>query len=155
MNRPTCEICPFWDEKGNFQLCRRYAKNWAPTTPDDWCGEHPDFPEYVASLKRPRAPDAVVVEGPLIHTLTGEIPKGSTCRGCGMVVRPDGPNGESVRDRGLCLTCATKLKKLVDEQMPDVVACPKCKRLYNHETGGVAIWSIGTHGICARCRGVE
>ncbi len=67
MDRPTCETCPFWED-GN---CRRYPPhiyekgcledkegNFLPvyfypeTEGDEWCGEHPDFPEYLQSLKR-------------------------------------------------------------------------------------------------------
>lgn len=70
MKRPTCETCAYWhiyeDQKilGN---CKRnapkpvewpegldgggYGTCWPETTDDDWCGEHPDFPDYLASLK--------------------------------------------------------------------------------------------------------
>jgi hypothetical protein len=27
---------------------------WLQTLNGDWCGEHPDFPAYIASLKKPR-----------------------------------------------------------------------------------------------------
>jgi hypothetical protein len=41
-------------EKQADDLMRRgYADQgeWLQTTGDDWCGEHPDFPAYLASLK--------------------------------------------------------------------------------------------------------
>ncbi len=58
MNRPTCETCPFWakphsDEASSaIGQCRRSAPrpaecfDWAKTYSTDWCGEHPDFPEW-------------------------------------------------------------------------------------------------------------
>jgi len=65
MERPTCETCPYWrdlrnpknelDESGE---CRRYPPTpnkqvslWPLTYDLHWCGEHPDFPAYIASLK--------------------------------------------------------------------------------------------------------
>lgn len=73
MDRPTCRTCPFWDcdqrgeptDETDARQCRRLPpqinQEWAdthggnvawPTTfTYDWCGEHPDFPAYLASLR--------------------------------------------------------------------------------------------------------
>lgn len=37
--RPTCETCSFDDAE------------WPERFSDDFCGEHPDFPAYLESLK--------------------------------------------------------------------------------------------------------
>jgi hypothetical protein len=66
MTRPTCETCLYW-ELGNFSgdyagagACRRHAPRdpapqgyvWPLTKGQrDWCGEHPDFPAYLAQKK--------------------------------------------------------------------------------------------------------
>ncbi len=67
MDHPTCSTCAFFDEAGG--QCRRYAprpkwledikdtNQWEASWPeivgsdDIWCGEHPDFSAYIASLK--------------------------------------------------------------------------------------------------------
>lgn len=81
MERPTCETCPYWDvfsagEDDGF--CRRYAPRPsqeglqrpynpaikgdrrevfpATTKIQEWCGEHPDFPAYIAALRAASAP---------------------------------------------------------------------------------------------------
>lgn len=80
MDRPTCGTCPYWQEHeeskpaGLTGECHRnpplfagsdyQMEEWLKipfgyfegTWPDThgehgWCGEHPDFPEYIASLK--------------------------------------------------------------------------------------------------------
>ena len=86
MERPTCETCPYldrWDQPNAVAIgdCHRhapapgdhlYTETYAPSPrrqwedsgqaswkfvhEDDWCGEHPDFPEYLASLKRQSPP---------------------------------------------------------------------------------------------------
>jgi hypothetical protein len=75
MERPTCKSCLYWDRTGQGRsggTCRRcpptgplkpYAEptsgedpaHWhpsewnVPVTYDfEWCGEHPDFPDYIA-----------------------------------------------------------------------------------------------------------
>jgi hypothetical protein len=70
MNRPTCETCPYWESLDcNLGYCRRraprpysdlmseheerFAAEWPSSTPDDWCGEHPDFPEWIESQRKP------------------------------------------------------------------------------------------------------
>lgn len=72
MDRPTCKTCPYWynagDEDGE---CRKrapithappnlenanstYYVVWWPTTwAKEWCGEHPDFPAYIAATRNP------------------------------------------------------------------------------------------------------
>jgi hypothetical protein len=66
MERPTCKTCPYWDcTDSEFATasgtCNRYAPMpirsgddplvWSTTIDDDFCGEHPSFPAYIASLK--------------------------------------------------------------------------------------------------------
>lgn len=97
MERPTCGTCPFWERfDGDFDggiegECHRqppvmpgsdiqieewlsvdrgvFEGMWPETSGDGWCGEHPDFPEYVASLRPSRTPatpiDSIRVEAAL------------------------------------------------------------------------------------------
>lgn len=82
MKRPTCGTCPYWDSRNYHEgggLCRRFppvfaandrlsqeAKGivdpWEGIQPisqgSAWCGEHPDFPAYLESLKRERSTPA-------------------------------------------------------------------------------------------------
>lgn len=67
MDKPTCKTCPYFDclsAMGGY--CNRMSPRpeirsdaddiflaWPPVTEDDWCGQHPDFPAYIASLKPP------------------------------------------------------------------------------------------------------
>lgn len=74
MDRPTCETCPFFrrlhcdEDQGVDGSCHRYPPKafgrivfeegeyelagYQPYVSDrDWCGEHPDFPAYIASLR--------------------------------------------------------------------------------------------------------
>ncbi len=75
MDRPTCKTCPYWSDEifhedptceASLCACQRTPPqlNGKPfnvetetgcdfpyTWDSDWCGEHPDFPEYIASLK--------------------------------------------------------------------------------------------------------
>jgi len=75
MDQPRCKTCPYWDDTEPWEHddgslineCRRFPRHWQinseryfgvdsawpRTHEDDWCGEHPDFPEYLASLKKP------------------------------------------------------------------------------------------------------
>lgn len=73
MERPTCKTCPYWQYCGGetdlgyrYGWCHRHAprpviidEEWDkepewPWVPDhEWCGEHPDFPAYLASLRSP------------------------------------------------------------------------------------------------------
>ena len=59
MERPTCEICPYWSE-GQFGfsdgLCRRRSPTvvnhhgdcvFAPMNRDGWCGEHPLMERWI------------------------------------------------------------------------------------------------------------
>lgn len=70
MERPTCKTCPYWFDEARADHsagdCRRHAPRPSPAWPnsttdpahwpevydDAWCGEHPDFLEYIASLKK-------------------------------------------------------------------------------------------------------
>ena len=56
--RPTCATCPYWEppKVGRTRaegLCRRFAprEEHAPMLPDEWCGDHPDFPAWIASRR--------------------------------------------------------------------------------------------------------
>ena len=66
--RPTCATCPYWsdyagilpaDQTDNMGQCRRRAPKYEPDTADDWddtnrddfCGDHPAFPAYIASRR--------------------------------------------------------------------------------------------------------
>lgn len=76
MERPTCKTCPYWKQLSEAELygeCRHGpAKHGAETQlncdpgtvsitwgtwfdqhEDEWCGAHPNFPAYIASLKPP------------------------------------------------------------------------------------------------------
>jgi hypothetical protein len=75
MDQPTCATCPFWEPDTNERppligWCHRHAPRFVAeiqarhdaheglddlafsfpkTLAGDWCGEHPDFPAYLAS----------------------------------------------------------------------------------------------------------
>lgn len=66
MERPTCGTCPYWDETHwgpKTGYCLRmppqvqkglddlYFGVWPLTADGAGCGEHPEFPEYIRSLK--------------------------------------------------------------------------------------------------------
>ncbi len=67
MERPTCKTCPYFysSEDEVSGSCMRYppvlieppihfndhAWDWPVIESNDFCGEHPDFPAYIASLK--------------------------------------------------------------------------------------------------------
>ena len=75
MERPTCETCPYWDGDHSVKgigYCKRNAPvpiilplrgelpndyhigddpTFAELAGTDWCGEHPQFPAYIESLK--------------------------------------------------------------------------------------------------------
>ncbi len=72
MNRPTCKTCLYWceyEEDTDFGQCRRYPpalyddealQDFPETVDDKWCGEHSDFPEYIAAMKASRPIDTPV-----------------------------------------------------------------------------------------------
>ena len=68
MNKPTCDTCPYWLRSDilrweNTGTCRRHPPSipedpqdpgcvsWPRTNHSDFCGEHPDFPAYLAEKK--------------------------------------------------------------------------------------------------------
>lgn len=70
MEHPTCETCSYFVDHGVDGTCHRAAPQpvqdldqfssvgmidrkiiWPVVDHLDWCGEHPDFPAYIASLK--------------------------------------------------------------------------------------------------------
>lgn len=76
MERPKCETCLYWECLGvpddpeaddyhpAYGECHRNAPvsrflgkqeprgtDWPIVTQGEWCGEHPDFPAYVKSLR--------------------------------------------------------------------------------------------------------
>jgi hypothetical protein len=79
--RPTCKTCPYWDQNAIVEIidpqwsysvtssaypfgqkiavtgvCKRHAITQGHRTSIDWCGEHPDFPAYLAALRADPAP---------------------------------------------------------------------------------------------------
>ena len=69
MARPTCRTCPFWHAM-DPQQCRfnpprvllipvtvpgatgMAVNGFFPNCgPDSWCGKHPDYPAYIATLR--------------------------------------------------------------------------------------------------------
>jgi hypothetical protein len=63
MKRPSCQTCPYWDEKP--MVCKRYAPgrsvsvadqnardSHVMTTEDNWCGEHPLFDLWYSSTEQ-------------------------------------------------------------------------------------------------------
>jgi len=61
--RPTCATCPYWagpeDAHGGLGSCRPRSPRHLGSQCDDfaivssieWCGDHPDFPAYIASRR--------------------------------------------------------------------------------------------------------
>lgn len=47
--RPTCRTCGYHDHA--VSACNRGPVPRPGKVPDDWCGEHPDFPDYLKSLR--------------------------------------------------------------------------------------------------------
>ena len=88
MERPTCKTCPYYDAEAmtlhyppnrgnpmimiapkNVQGICKLTPLGTHKTPEDWCGEHPDFPAYIASLiPQPEFPDKaqtkIIAKGP-------------------------------------------------------------------------------------------
>jgi hypothetical protein len=70
MERPTCATCAYWvDSSLGGGQCRRMSPQMLPhanmeglrfpfTSPLHWCGEHPDFPAYIAATRPPASPAA-------------------------------------------------------------------------------------------------
>lgn len=53
--RPTCATCPYWQEPQDdtygapdYGQCRRRAYYFPLRKADEWCGEHPDMPAWIA-----------------------------------------------------------------------------------------------------------
>jgi hypothetical protein len=78
MERPTCATCPYWEKDSVDGRCHRYppediafdiykyvdggSVQWGDAGSSDdfgfrvvpvygWCGEHPDFPAYLFSIR--------------------------------------------------------------------------------------------------------
>ena len=62
--RPTCATCPYWNSPQGADgrwPCRRHAPrhigsqcdDFAITAAEEWCGDHPAFPAYIASRRAP------------------------------------------------------------------------------------------------------
>jgi hypothetical protein len=61
--RPTCGTCPYFDRWNATEgECRRHAPNfvsrndletddWGAVDLVDWCGDHPDFDDYIRELR--------------------------------------------------------------------------------------------------------
>jgi hypothetical protein len=79
MDRPTCKTCIFYlvgEDVETVGDCHRFPPSdpegiWPAVTEREWCGEHPDFPEWLESqrkvdIKRPcRECGREVIAGPL------------------------------------------------------------------------------------------
>jgi hypothetical protein len=73
MDKPTCKTCPYWiepllnvddDNLSCWRECQRFPPSlagderrgrWLKSFRDDTCGEHPDFPAWIESQKKPPA----------------------------------------------------------------------------------------------------
>lgn len=84
MEHPLCQTCSYWDgfDDKDSGYCRRsfprvlamhgrkpipdvssedtlwlsmLHRRWPETEHDEWCGEHPDFPAYLESLRQGNA----------------------------------------------------------------------------------------------------
>jgi len=80
MERPTCETCLKWQQgyNGIDGQCRANTPSLGRTTgghlvpdhpitePSHWCGEHPDFPAWIESQRKPRrvSKDEIIVVDP-------------------------------------------------------------------------------------------
>ena len=60
--RPTCATCPYWNSPQGADgrwPCRRHAPrhigsqcdDFAITAAEEWCGDHPAFPAYIAGRR--------------------------------------------------------------------------------------------------------
>ena len=76
MEHPTCKTCPYWNnngdaigvypDEGEAGDCQRFPPKpdiensnrgfFAVTLDWHWCGEHPDLPAYIASMKENPCP---------------------------------------------------------------------------------------------------
>ena len=51
IERPTCRTCPYFFDGGpDATFCRATSRESWFRGPDHWCGEHPDFSDYLAAL---------------------------------------------------------------------------------------------------------
>lgn len=79
MERPICATCVHFREFGNDPgegQCKRLPPAvildvngvalsvWPEVSDYQGCGEHPDFPAYIASLRGPERPDGVLETRP-------------------------------------------------------------------------------------------
>jgi hypothetical protein len=75
VDKPTCATCPFYvvieippsgapDDGGDrIEACYRFPRDYrehAYTSADDWCGEHPSFPAWLAHATPEVAPAPAV-----------------------------------------------------------------------------------------------
>ncbi len=88
MERPTCKTCPHFRDFGTDGTCHKSAPPpvqdfgqfdspsrqgrrtiWAVVERDNGCGDHPEFPAYIASLKpRPGVPEYLLINNDLDGT---------------------------------------------------------------------------------------
>lgn len=67
MDKPTCGTCPYWDENPAVSVYWAVCRRNPPTIEGDerrgislethrenWCGEHPDFPAWIAEQRKPK-----------------------------------------------------------------------------------------------------
>ena len=51
--RPTCKTCIYLD-RGNKQVCRHTSNVLKDRGSTEWCGDHPDFADYIHAIKNSR-----------------------------------------------------------------------------------------------------
>ena len=57
--RPTCATCPYWHKTRSKQQawevdlgqCRHRSSHVTEKQANEWCGDHPAFPAWIASRK--------------------------------------------------------------------------------------------------------
>ena len=85
MDKPTCETCPYFlqnEDDCGLGNCHKHTPwhvvcnhghdswldgQWPEISPDAFCGEHPDFPAWIESRRKPRrvSKDEVIVVDPI------------------------------------------------------------------------------------------
>lgn len=99
--RPTCETCPYWATKKPGDMggnCIRHSPRprtvycdkdgelyygwWPYVSHDDGCGEHPDFPAWLAAVRRTAQPATPVrtVDDPLFQSMFLRLVFNDACR---------------------------------------------------------------------------
>ncbi len=94
MDRPRCETCAYWDagECKRFppviNMDGKFTYHWPETADVEWCGEHPDFPAYIASLKSAPPEQTMCPECGAPETTDGTAFIGCVKCGTARLIRP-------------------------------------------------------------------